>query len=331
MRVLMTGATGYIGSRVAARLSGRGHTVVAAVRDADAAERLKTQQTSARQGAASLAEVNSLADSTERLRAQEVPARPLIASLAEVDRLAAAARNCDAVVHLAFDFSSGVEGAIERDRAVVAAFASALRNTDKPLVVTSATGLLGNTGPTPVGESHPPEAGFRLAIRHRVEVDVLSEAAKGVRASVIRVPILVHTAAGGGPIERLITTARRTGTSYWIGSGENRLPCVHLDDLVDLYVRALEAAPAGHVYNSNGGDISLREFAETVGRAVGVPARSLAPEQAVDHFGPFFATLLPVDNRVSNARACTELGWAPYRARPSLAEDLTALGQASRA
>ncbi|WP_163995297.1 NAD-dependent epimerase/dehydratase family protein [Pyxidicoccus caerfyrddinensis] len=300
MRVLMTGATGFIGSRVAARLIERGHTVVAAVRDAAAADRLKDQR---------------------------VPAQPLVASLQQPDRLADAARDCDGVVHLAFEHSTDLAAAVARDQSVVAAFASALRNTSKPLVVTSATGLLGNTGSTPVDEDHPPQENFRLAIRHRIEVDVLAEAAKGVRASVIRVPILVHTAAGGGPLGRLLATARRTGRSCWMGSGENRLPCVHLEDLADLYGRALEAAPSGRVYNGCGSDISLRDFAEGVARALGVPAQGLLPEQAVDHFGPFFATLLAVDNRVSNVRARSELGWEPYRSRPTLEADLASLGR----
>lgn len=112
-----------------------------------------------------------------------------------------------------------------------------------------------------------------------------------------------------------------------MGSGENRLPCVHLEDLADLYVRALEAAPSGRVYNASGSDISLRDFAEGVARALGVPAQGLMPEQAVDHFGPFFATLLAVDNRVSNARARSELGWEPYRSRPTLEADLASLGR----
>ncbi|WP_437934164.1 NAD-dependent epimerase/dehydratase family protein [Sorangium sp. So ce341] len=299
MRILVTGATGYIGSRVARRLHAKGHAIVAAVRD----------EASAR-----------------RLRDMEVPAEPLRASLDDVEVLAEAARAADAAVHIAFEMRGGdLRAAVAQERRVAQAFIEALAGTGKSLIGTTATGVVGNTGPVPAGEDHPSEPGHPGALRRESEGDYLAAAQRGIRSAVVRPSILTHSDAPHGVASRLVSAARQHGAAHHIGAGENQVTCVHVDDLAELYVLALEKAPPGRIYNGNGANVATGDVARWVGRALKVPVASATREQAGALWGPFFAMLLALDHRMSNERARSELGWQPYRTTNSLEDDIARL------
>ncbi|AUX45186.1 3-beta hydroxysteroid dehydrogenase [Sorangium cellulosum] len=296
MRVLITGATGYIGSRVARRLHAKGHAVVAAVRDEASAA---------------------------RLRDMDVPAEPLRASLDDTEILADAARAADAVVHLAFEHrANDLAAAVGQDRRVAEAFVEALAGTGKCLIGTTATGVVGNTGKVPVGEDHPTEPGYPAAIRREVEGCYVAAARRDVRTAVIRPSILTHSDALNSVAPRLVSAARKAGAAHHIGSGENQVTCVHVDDLADLYVLALEKAPPGRIYNGAGANVATGDVARWIGRALELPVASASREQAGALWGPFFAMLLALDNRMSNERARAELGWRPYEATNRLEDDI---------
>jgi len=306
MRVLVTGATGFVGSQVVPTLIARGHQVVAAVRDG-----------------AQAAKVEEAWPGVEAV----------VAPLEAPDALAAAARSADGVVHLAFDHAmqrqpglsvtEALGGAVAKERAVIAALVEALAGSGRPLVATSACGILGDTGPVSVDEDHPSPPNFPPAMRRVVEDDLVAAAARGVRTSVIRVPLMTHGGAGGGVLGRMTETARQAGFGGYIGEGANRLSSVNLADLADLYVLALENAPAGAVYNGAGGDIATRDLAVAIAKGAGdLPVKSVTPEAALAMWGPFAGMLLGIDNRCSNARARAELGWRPYETVASLADDL---------
>jgi len=87
-----------------------------------------------------------------------------------------------------------------------------------------------------------------------------------------------------------------------------------------LYRLALEAAPAGtrlHAVADEG--VPFRDIAEAIGRKLGVPAASIAAEDAADHFG-FLGTLVALDNRTSSELTRQLLSWEPTH--PGLIEDL---------
>jgi nucleoside-diphosphate-sugar epimerase len=101
----------------------------------------------------------------------------------------------------------------------------------------------------------------------------------------------------------------------YIGDGANHMPLVHVDDVADLYARALDA-PAGSVYIAAGADApTMRSVASWFG-----DARSVTREE----FGPF-ADAFALDQTLGSVRARAELGWAP---RAFAAEALAEIGAA---
>jgi nucleoside-diphosphate-sugar epimerase len=107
-----------------------------------------------------------------------------------------------------------------------------------------------------------------------------------------------------------------------IGSGDQRWSTVHVDDLADLYVLALEKAPAGSYFiGASGVNPTVREITEAVSRSVGLAGR-VEPEpvvQTLDRLGLLGEALL-LDQQASGDTARRVLGWAP--AGTSVLEDI---------
>jgi nucleoside-diphosphate-sugar epimerase len=284
MNVFLTGATGYLGSHAAARLLAVGHTVVGLARDAAAEAKLRQRGI--------------------------VPFR---GDLRRPDALADAARRADAVVHAAFSHdTASFEEALRLDREATAALIDALAGTGKPLIATSGSGLLGDTGPDPVGEDFPVDPSFLLAPRSAAEQDVLRAAGRGVRAAVLRFPLYVYGNGGSVFVPWLIGQARTAGAVPYVGTGEHKSSAVHVEDAAELYLAALERAPAGSLYHGAAEHgVTARALAEAIGRARGVPARSVPREQAAADWGPRMAAFLSMNNQTASERAMAQLGWRP--------------------
>lgn len=295
MRYLVTGASGYLGSRVVARLIARGHHVLGLARSENAA-----------------AIITGLG------------AEPVIGDLADPEVWLPVARTADCVVHTAFDHGGDFMEAVEEERRTVGALVEAFGGTGRLIVGTTATGVLGDTGPDgPVDETFPGQTSFPARVRMAVEEDLQAAAARDVRAVVIRPAILVHGHGASQFVPHLVAAAHRSGVAAYNGEGSNRITTVHVDDLADLYALAVERAPAGSIYNAAGGEISTRALAEALaaGKA-GLRTASVTPDAAAGIWGAFPAMLLGIENRAAGTRACRELGWSPYAATPSLADEL---------
>jgi len=293
MRVFLTGATGYIGSHVASHLLAAAHSVVGLARSAAAATRL-----------------------------QERGITPLQGDLRHSAALADAARQADAVIHTAFSHDTGnFADALSLDRDATAAFVEALAGTDKPLIATSGSGLLGDTGPNPVGEDFAVDPAFLLAPRVSAEADVLQEARRGVRSVVLRFPLYVYGNGGSVFVPWLIEQGRTTGSVPYIGTGEHRSSAVHVEDAAQLYLLALERAPAGSLYHgASEHGVTARALAEAIGRARGWPARSVPFAEATAKWGPRMAAFLSINNQTASERALTQLGWKPQAKTTLLAD-----------
>jgi nucleoside-diphosphate-sugar epimerase len=290
VRILVTGASGHIGSAVVPELLAGGHDVVGLARsDASAA-------------AVAAAGANVVRG-----------------DLDDLDGLAAAAAAADGVVHLAFKHElDDLARAAVSDLAAVEAIGAALEGTGKPFVITSGTLLLAFAVPGQVGTEDDVLAG---GPRADSENAVAAMAERGVRSSVVRLAPLVHsTLDHHGFTHRLIATARRTGVSAYVGDGTNRWAGLHTLDAATLYRAAVERAAAGsrwHGVEDEG--VPFRQIAEALGRHLDLPVRSIEPEEADTHFG-FLGPLVVLDGPASNTRTRERLGWAPTH--PGLLADL---------
>ena len=280
MRVFLTGATGFIGSRVLKELLGAGHQVLGLTRS-DAGERwLEQAGATAHRG-----------------------------TLEDVDSLARGAAQADAVIHMAFDhdFSRFAENC-EKDSRVIGAMAEVLVGSDRPLVITSSTGI-GNTKSGQPAVEHVVDWSHALP-RIAGERAGVEAANKGVSVVVVRLP-QVHNTERQGIVSPFIEVSRAKRLSAYVGDGTNRWPAVHVDDAAQLYRLALERNEAGARYHAVAEEgVSLRQIAETVGAGLGVPVASLTKEEAAQHFG-WFAPFMRMDMIASSTWTQANLNWTP--------------------
>jgi nucleoside-diphosphate-sugar epimerase len=278
MQVFLTGATGYIGSAVAESLTKAGYAVVGLARSDDQARLLAAKGLGAHRG-----------------------------DLRDPASLAEGARHADAVVHTAL---AAATDAGEVDRAAVEAIVAALSQFNRPFIYTSGCWVVGNTGDKVADEDTPVAPTPLVAWRPANERLVLDAARHGVQGIVLR-PAMVY-GRGGGLVTAFVQSAREHGAARVIGNGENRWTFVHLDDLADLYVRALQAAAGTLLFAAHGAAVRVREVAEAASRAAGADGKveTVPIEEARKTMGSF-ADALALDQQISGERAQRVLGWRP--------------------
>lgn len=293
MRVFVTGAGGYIGGSVAARLVAAGHRVVGLVRSEDKAAGL-------------------------RQRGIE----PLLGSLDDANLLADAVRRADAVVNAA---DSDHRGAVE-------ALIDALAGTGKPLLHTSGTSVVadraaGEPSDRVFDEDTPFEPVPEKAARVAIDRFVIGAADRGIRSVVLCNSLIYGRGLGLHPdsiqIPMLIRQARESGVPRYVGRGENIWSTVHIEDVADLYLLALERAPAGSFFYVENGEASFRAMVEAISRMLGFGGRAEGwpVDEAIAAWGEQRALFsLGSNSRVRARRARRELGWSPRG--PSVFEEI---------
>jgi nucleoside-diphosphate-sugar epimerase len=223
------------------------------------------------------------------------------------------------VIHLAFnhDFSKFVANC-EADRRVIEAIGSVLAGSDRPLIVTSGTGMA-NTVPGQPALEENATVNSSVIPRAASEEAAASVAARGVNVSVIRLP-QIHDQVRQGLITYAIGLAREKGVSAYVGDGLNRWPAAHVLDTARLYRLALEKQAAGAKYHAVAEEgVPLRDIAEVIGRGLKIPVVSMSPEKAAAHFG-WLAIFVGRDVPASSAQTQERLGWHPTG--PGLIADL---------
>lgn len=292
MRIFLTGATGFIGSAILPELLKAGHHVIGMTRSDAGAKALEEAGVEAHKGV-----------------------------LEEPESVRRGVEKADAVIHTAFDhdFSRFVENC-QKDSRVIAAMGEALKGSNRPLLITSGTGIgnahLGEPASEDVFNDEHPNP--RIA-SERAGNALLDQ---GVNVSVMRLP-QVHNTFKQGLVSPLIEIARQNGAVGYVGEGRNRFPAGHLLDVALLYRLAIERAVSGARYNAVAEEgIATREIAEALGRGLKLPVISVAPEKAAEHFG-WMAIFAGLDFPASSAKTRRILGWNPVG--PGLIADLDAM------
>ncbi|HEV7460934.1 MAG TPA: NAD(P)-dependent oxidoreductase [Solirubrobacteraceae bacterium] len=280
MKVLVTGASGFLGAAVCSALIERGHTVSALAR---------------RPGSAP--------DGVEELKGDLADGEGL--------RTALAAARPEAVVHLAAEIASQRDESRIREVNVhgTARLVEACGTVDSPKFVFASTVVTGEADgallteetelpvDTPYGRSK--QEGERL----------LRES--GLPSVVIR-PGHVY-GPGGWYAHELVRRLRQPGRFAVVGSGRNWWDVVHVDDAAAAFAAAVEDAPPGGLYHLADDDpISLYDFVALTAEALGVGRpRRIPAGLARLVAGRHVVTAAVRSARTSNERIKRELGWAP--------------------
>lgn len=289
MRIFLTGATGFIGSALVPELIKAGHQVIGMTRSDSGAQALIDAGAEVHRG-----------------------------TLEDPESLRRGAEKADGVIHAAFDhdFSNFVENC-EKDKRAIAALGAALAGSDRPLIITSGTGVGSGEHGEPAREdvfntTHPnPRIGSELAGNALLEA--------GINVSVMRLP-QVHNQIKQGLITWFINVAREKGVVAYVGEGRNCWAAGHLSDVVRLYRLAVEASERGARYHAVGEEgVSSRDIAEALGQGLKLPIVSITPEEAAAHFG-WMAMFVGLDLTASSAQTQARLGWHPTG--PTLIADL---------
>ena len=285
MKVVLTGATGFIGSHVLADLYKHGHEVTALVRDDAQAD------TVAARGAIPV--VVDLYD------------RPAVASLLS---------NADGAIHTA---SPGNATSANLDSAVVDAVIDAFADTGKPYLQISGLWIYG-ANPS-ITESSAFNAPALVSWKEPIERRVLG--ATGMRGIVIVSSVAYGDGGGGIPGLLLGSPRDDTGNLIMLGTGHQHWSTVHVADLADFFRRVLEDESArGRYVIGNGVNPTVAELTQAAAAAVG--ARGAGPgsdDEARARLGDYFAEVLLLDQGTDAARARAELGW--YPSHPSLTDE----------
>lgn len=288
MRVFITGATGFIGLPVSRQLIAAGHKVLGLARSDEGATLLSSAGAEVHRG-----------------------------SLDDLDSLRSGAEGADAVIHTAFihDFSKFQENC-EIDRKAIEAMGAVLAGSDRPFIVTSGTGGLAAPGRLATEEDVPPANSPLPRVSEQTAMALLD---KGVSSAVMRLP-QVHDPLKQGLVTYAIAIAREKGLSAYIGDGSNRWPAAHVSDVAQLYRLALEQHQAGAKYHAVAEEgVSMRDIAESLGRGLNLPVKSLSQEEAQAHFG-WLALFASHDLPASGTLTRKTLGWNPTG--PGLLADL---------
>jgi nucleoside-diphosphate-sugar epimerase len=280
MKIFITGAAGFIGGAVGTRLAQAGHTVRGLIRDAGRAEECR-----------------------------QLGIDPVTGVLEDEELLRREAWTADAVIN----------AASSDNRQAIDTLITALSGSGKTLIHTSGTGIVADEArgepsdrwfdeDTPFGPKPEKEA--------RVALDNAVLGAEGVRSIVLCNSMIYGDAIGpkarSVQLPRLIDLARETNTARFIGRGLNRWSTVHIEDVADLYLLAMDRAPAGFFGFVESGESSFADLAQAIAETLCLgAARSMKSEEAEERWGRQAAIFSLGSNSRVRAKRARLLGWKP--------------------
>ncbi|POS78408.1 alcohol dehydrogenase [Diaporthe helianthi] len=312
--IFITGATGYLGQVLTEHAIAKGHTVRGLSRS-----------------------------ESKDANLTRLGATPVRGSLETLDILRAESARADIIMHLAdplLDPGSGFNTPYDKVLAIDAAAVDAMvaglaegtsqssgspgdGDEKKTLITTSGTMM---AAPDPNGDETSEDGPVNLSspiTRYKAWDHARTAAAKaggGVRALCVRLAPFVYGRGGSG-VRMFMEGASAAGAATYVDGGKTRTTTVHVDDAARLYLLVADKGRAGEAYNASAETgVTMRELQGAIAEVLGVPAVDLSKEEAMAKMPPFLVHFLVVENRGSNKKAVTELGWQP--SQPGIVEDI---------
>lgn len=282
MNIFLTGATGYIGSVVAAHLIQAGHTVQGLVRSNDAAE-----------------------------KATALGVIPVHGDLADTQVLRAVVESANAVIHTAAIGplpEPDLQAQIDRCRTALDVLVEATEAAGKRLVTTSGASFYGDTGTTPVTEASPLVTEGPFATFAEAEMAL----AEKPHVVIVR-PAIVHGRGGSKPMLVSMAGIKARGRAGYVDK-DKQISFVHVEDLADLYVRAVEGDTPVAVLLGAAETLAMTDVMRAAAASLGLPEEldRMGPQAAAEAFAilGFYAGM---DMRIDASGTRATTGWSPDR------------------
>ncbi len=283
MRVLVTGASGYIGKAVAKAFRAKGHRVWGMVRNDKDAHML------------SLDEI-----------------MPIKGDLSKPESFKKYLDDFEVAVHCAFDSTGkGVEQDAKTIDVITAAFSKS--KLPRQFIYTSGIWVYGSAGLQLVDEASPVNPIDIVKWRPAHEDKVLNAATSNFKTVVLR-PGCVYGNVGG--LTSILFNSLTNKSVTVIKDGHYRWPMIHVNDLAHAYVSTAEKELSSVVMNVvDDSSATVREMAEAIAQSAKLHGKivSLSYDQALKQFGPMVQGLT-IDLQVNNSRIKRLLGWQIHHA-----------------
>ncbi len=286
MRILVTGASGLIGSTVCDSLLARGHEVVGLSRDPELARATNRTVT-----------WHAWEPATERPPAEAFDGVDGVINLVGEEINQRLTQEAKGRIH---------DSRVRATKNLVDGIASA-PNGPRTLVSQSAVGYYGDRGEAMIDESTPPGEGFLSQVPVEWEAAAREAEQADLRVAIFRTGPLLDP--GSGLLKQLLLPFK-LGVGGPLAGGAWYLPWIHRDDEVGLLLWALENREVSGTLNACAPNpVTNREFSKTLARVLRRPAVIPAPKLAVRVLrGPELADAVVSSLRVVPRRAL-DLGY----------------------
>ena len=258
MRVTVTGATGLLGTRLVGELTGRGDEVTVLSRDPERAR--------------------------QALGGVQAVAWDPSAGPAPVEAL----EGRDVVVHLAGepvaqrwsdDAKRRIHDSREQGTRHLVDGIRAAQQRPAALVSSSAVGFYGPHGDEQLPEDTPAGDDFLADVCVVWESEAAKAEELGLRVVLVRTGVVLDK--DGGALGKMLPFFK-CGIAGPVAGGKQMLPWVHADDVLGIYLRAIDdAAWSGPVNATAPQPVSNRDFSKALGRALRRPAFAPIPALAI--------------------------------------------------
>jgi uncharacterized protein (TIGR01777 family) len=279
MKITVTGATGLIGARLVAALKDRGDDVTVLSRNPEKAGQ-------------------SLGVEAVGWDALNEPAP------------AAALSGRDAVVHLAGEpvaqrWNASRKQAINDSRELgtrnLVAGIEAAEPRPQALISSSAVGYYGKHGDERIEEDTAPGSDFLAKVCVVWEAEADKALALGLRVAHIRTGVVLDRS--GGALKTMLPPFKM-GVGGPVAGGRQYMPWIHLDDIVGLYLRAIDDPTWSGAYNGSAPEpVTNKAFSKALGKAIHRPAFSPVPAFAIKLLYGEMSEIVTEGQRAVPARA----------------------------